>query len=149
MIQAYYDAGHSLAECEARFGFSRASWSEAVRRGDVQPRPRAMPLEQLLGGVRQRTHLKLRLIAAGLKEDRCEGCGIAEWRQAPLSLALHHLNGDGHDNRLENLQLLCPNCHSQTENFGGRKRRAGRGGGARCAAEDPTCRPAVSRPVFG
>ena len=39
-------------------------------------------------------------------------------------MALHHVNGDGSDNRLENLQMLCPNCHSQTENFAGRKRRA-------------------------
>lgn len=59
----------------------------------------------------------------GLKADRCEICGISEWLGRPLSLPLHHLNGDGDDNRLENLQLLCPNCHSQTENFAGRKRR--------------------------
>jgi 5-methylcytosine-specific restriction endonuclease McrA len=36
---------------------------------------------------------------------------------------LHHVNGDGRDNRLENLQLLCPNCHSQTDNFAGRNVR--------------------------
>jgi len=37
-------------------------------------------------------------------------------------MALHHVNGDGRDNRLENLVMLCPNCHSQTENFSGRGR---------------------------
>jgi 5-methylcytosine-specific restriction endonuclease McrA len=43
-------------------------------------------------------------------------------------MALHHINGDGRDNRLENLQFLCPNCHSQTENFAGRNvRRNGSG----------------------
>lgn len=53
---------------------------------------------------------------------RCEKCGLDEWRGSPLSLALHHVNGDRHDNRLANLQLLCPNCHSQTDNFAGRNR---------------------------
>jgi 5-methylcytosine-specific restriction endonuclease McrA len=67
--------------------------------------------------------LKRRLIKLGLKADRCEICGISAWRGAPLSLALHHVNGDGRDNRLENLQLLCPNCHSQTDNFAGRNVR--------------------------
>ena len=81
-----------------------------------------MPIEQLLvvGRRTQRGHLKLRLIAEGLKANRCEICGIEDWRGAPLSLALHHINGDGLDNRLENLQLLCGNCHSQTDTFGGR-----------------------------
>jgi 5-methylcytosine-specific restriction endonuclease McrA len=38
-------------------------------------------------------------------------------------VALHHVNGDGLDNRIENLVMLCPNCHSQTDNFSGRGRR--------------------------
>ena len=42
---------------------------------------------------------------------------------AQLSLCLHHINGDRHDNRLENLELLCPNCHSQTPNFGSKNKR--------------------------
>jgi Zn finger protein HypA/HybF involved in hydrogenase expression len=80
-----------------------------------------MPVEELLAGRRGRTHLKGRLFRLGLKQNRCERCGLEEWRGEPLSMALHHVNGDGRDNRLENLELLCPNCHSQTENFAGRK----------------------------
>jgi hypothetical protein len=119
-IQRYYDAGHSVSECQARFGFARESWNQAVRRGAVRPRPKSMPIEALLAGRRNRNHLKRRLLSAGLKQNRCEACGIDTWRGLPLSLCLHHLNGHGDDNRLENLQLLCPNCHSQTPNFSGK-----------------------------
>lgn len=121
-VQRYYDAGRSVRECSAHFGFSMQTWHAAVARGAVCARPRAMPLEQLLarGAVRGRHNIKQRLIAAGLKEARCEACGISDWRGAPLSMQLHHVNGDGRDNRLDNLRLLCPNCHSQTENFSGR-----------------------------
>ena len=67
----------------------------------------------------QSSKLKKRLIEAGLKEDRCEECGIGnEWNGKPLTLQVHHINGNHRDNRIENLQILCPNCHSQTENYG-------------------------------
>jgi 5-methylcytosine-specific restriction endonuclease McrA len=122
-VQRFYDAGNSITKCMARFGFSRKTFNDARLRGAIVSRPQAMPLERLLSAPRQRGHLKRRLINLGLKEDRCELCGISEWLGAPLSLALHHVNGDGKDNRLENLQLLCPNCHSQTDNFAGRNMR--------------------------
>lgn len=67
-----------------------------------------------------RTKLKERLFKEGLKEKKCEICGISEWQGKPISLQLHHINGINNDNRLSNLQILCPNCHSQTENFGSR-----------------------------
>jgi hypothetical protein len=121
-IRAYYDAGHSMRECQAAFGFSGAAWSEAVQRGDIRSRPRAEAHESIFvrGPKRNRYHLKRRLIADGLKDPACEECGISEWRGRPLPLELHHVNGDGTDNRVENLNLLCPNCHSQTGNWGGK-----------------------------
>ena len=80
----------------------------------------ALPLEKILikDSEYNRTKLKTRLVKEGLKEYKCECCGISEWNGKPLTLQLHHINGIHNDNRLSNLQLLCPNCHSQTENFG-------------------------------
>ncbi|MTD42909.1 helix-turn-helix domain-containing protein [Conexibacter sp. W3-3-2] len=124
-VQAFYDAGNSISACQAQFGMARATFGAAVRRGQVVTRPQAMPLEQLLARPRNRQHVKQRLIQAGLKDDACEQCGIARWRGAPLAIELHHRNGDPADNRLENLQLLCPNCHSQTDTFAGRRRPPG------------------------
>jgi hypothetical protein len=124
-IQLYYDAGHSVRSCMKQFGFSLGAWTFAVRRGAVVARPKALPLDELLAAdtPRSRNNVKQRLIAAGLKRNRCEECGIKSWREHPLSLCLHHVNGERHDNRLENLALLCPNCHSQTPNFGSKNCR--------------------------
>lgn len=47
----------------------------------------------------------------------CNDCGISSWNGKPIVLELDHKNGNNRDNRLENLQLLCPNCHSQTETY--------------------------------
>jgi transposase-like protein len=121
-IQRAYDSGLSVRQCARRFGFNLASWHQAVQRGDVVARPQAMPIERLLvvGRRTSRHHLKLRLLKEGLKENRCEQCGIAEWRGKALNMQLHHINGDGSDNRLENIIFLCANCHSQTDTYGGR-----------------------------
>lgn len=63
--------------------------------------------------------LKLKIIKEGLKVYKCEKCGATHWNDEQIVLQLHHINGDSSDNRLENLMLLCPNCHSQTENYCG------------------------------
>ena len=65
--------------------------------------------------------LRNRLLKEGIKEHRCERCKRTEWEGQPIPLQLHHINGNRSDNRLENLQMICPNCHSLTDNYCGRK----------------------------
>jgi 5-methylcytosine-specific restriction endonuclease McrA len=69
------------------------------------------------------THrLKRRLIGFNLKSSICEICGnVGEWNGQALTLQLDHINGIKTDNRLENLRILCPNCHSQTDTYSGKK----------------------------
>jgi Zn finger protein HypA/HybF involved in hydrogenase expression len=82
-------------------------------------------LEHYLNGVLIQSHkLKLRLISEGIKEHKCEECGINEWKGQPTPIELDHINGNHHDNRLENLRLLCPNCHAQTETYRGKNKKS-------------------------
>jgi transposase-like protein len=124
-VQRFYDAGNSIADCVHEFGFNRATFDAARIRGDVRTRSRSAPADVIFAeGVRRnRGHLKERLRQAGLLPIACEVCGLSEWQGRPLVLQLHHRNGNGLDNRFENLALLCANCHSQTENWGGRNVR--------------------------
>lgn len=57
---------------------------------------------------------------AALRGYECECCGLSEWNGNLLTLELHHIDGDCMNNVLENLMLLCPNCHSQTKNWRGK-----------------------------
>jgi hypothetical protein len=84
---------------------------------------RRQPLDEILTQHSQYTttsHLRARLLRSGLLENQCVICGLSEWLGAPLTLHLDHVNGVHDDQRLENLRLLCPNCHSQTETYCGR-----------------------------
>ena len=66
--------------------------------------------------------LRKRLIKEGYKEHKCECCGITEWNGQPAPIELDHINGNHHDNRLENLRILCPNCHAQTDTYRGKNK---------------------------
>lgn len=81
-----------------------------------------IPLKDILtvDSTYHRWHLKNRLIREGILDNKCDDCGqLPEWNGKVLKLHLDHKNGVGNDNRLINLRLLCPNCHSQTPTYGG------------------------------
>ncbi len=67
---------------------------------------------------RNNTSLKKRLFAEGLKENKCEFCGLGDvWMGIKISLILDHINGINSDYRIENLRIICPNCNATTETF--------------------------------
>lgn len=66
-------------------------------------------------------HLKARLLKEGIFEYVCKKCGNnGNWMGSKLILQLEHKNGNSKDHRLDNLCLLCPNCHSQTQTYAGK-----------------------------
>ena len=99
--------------------FKGPGWSKGMK-GIGKPR---IPLDKIL--IRNSTYqsykLKKRLYSVGLKLPKCEECGWAHKNSdGYLPLELDHINGDHMDNRIENLRVLCPNCHSLKSNHRGR-----------------------------
>ena len=96
------------------------AWNQGERYRNFSP---AKPLSEVL--IEHSTwinynHLRKRLFNEGIKEYRCECCNRTEWLGKPIKLELHHINGIKDDLRIENLQILCPNCHAFTDNYRGK-----------------------------
>jgi len=99
--------------------FKGKAWNKGLR-GIGKP---IIPLEFILkkGSSYQSFKLKKRLFSENLKKQFCEECGWSTRNEEGyLPLELDHINGDRHDNRLENLRILCPNCHSLKPTHRGR-----------------------------
>ena len=82
------------------------------------------PLEEVLVENRQTgsNKLKKRLLRQNILKDKCALCKMgSKWNGKQLVLQLDHINGDHSDNRIKNLRILCPNCHSQTPTFCSKK----------------------------
>ena len=91
-------------------------------KGKNKPSCKLIPLEEILAGKHptyQTYKLKLRMLKEGLIEDKCEKCG---WHEKPdgaeyTPCELHHKDGNSHNHLRENLEMICPNCHSLTESY--------------------------------
>lgn len=108
--------------------FTGNAWNKGLR-GIGKP---LIPLEKIL--VRNSTYqsfkLKKRLFQVGVKKRECEECGWAKTSaDGYLPLELDHINGDRHDNRIKNLRILCPNCHSLKPTHRGKNKKLKRRGG--------------------
>lgn len=68
------------------------------------------------------SRLKKRLIKEGVKENKCENCELNEWMGGKIPLELHHMDGNHYNNLLNNLKILCPNCHTLTPNYRGKNK---------------------------
>lgn len=94
---------------------------QAHRKGKTFSSKLKIPLSQILVQDSDRvlrTGFKRRIIAEGLLEEKCSICDLGTtWQGRKIVLQIDHINGDCLDHRIENLRLLCPNCHSQTETF--------------------------------
>ena len=69
------------------------------------------------------SRLRIKLIRDGIKDKKCEMCNLTEWLGKEIKFELHHIDGNHHNNSFDNLQILCPNCHSLTPNHGRQKLR--------------------------
>ena len=87
--------------------------------------PNSINIEDYLNNKRIISSYKLKslLIKNNIKEWKCENCGLTEWLNTKIPLELHHIDGNSFNNKLDNLLLLCPNCHALTENYRGRAKK--------------------------
>lgn len=91
-------------------------------KGMIKKSSTYMPLIDYLAQSKdiQTNKIRHKLLLEGYKEYKCECCGLTEWLGKPIPLEVHHKDGNAHNNVIENYQLLCPNCHAQTDSYRGR-----------------------------
>jgi len=109
-----------VVERTRTLGLDTMHFTSQTTRGEK--RQNAVTLDDILTNKRpfESSYVKKRLLKAGLLTYHCYECKLVEWRGKPLTLELDHIDGNNQNNALNNLRLLCPNCHAQTPTFRGR-----------------------------
>ena len=78
---------------------------------------RKSALELIKSNSTRNSRKRERLIEDGLKERKCECCGLSEWMGKPIPLELHHKDFNHYNNELDNLMIVCSNCHMQLHGY--------------------------------
>lgn len=94
-------------------------------KGVSKPISPRVPTDEIIHGKHphfQTFKLKNRLLKEGLIENVCSVCGINSWNNKPLNMELDHVDGNRTNHKIENLRMLCPNCHAQTETYRSKNR---------------------------
>ena len=132
-IKLAYQKYDTLHQASSELKMTTVSlWRRAKKIGlawkdkNYKPEQKKIPLNEIIEGKHpyyQTLKLKKRLLKEGLKENKCDICGITEWNGMELLIQLDHIDGDSHNHKLENLRMVCPNCHSQTHTYCGKNKK--------------------------
>lgn len=92
--------------------FTGKGWNKGLA---FKPNPSIPTTQLLVSNSNYQSHkLRKRLLRENYFEHKCYSCNLTEWMNYPITLELEHIDGDHTNNQIENLTLLCPNCHSLT-----------------------------------
>lgn len=116
---------NSKATCKAHKDGRIPGWSKQWKNGTIKSWSKGLILQKEEDIFKDYSefssgYVKKALLFYKIKEYKCEMCGITSWNKKCIVLELNHINGNNRDNRLDNLEFLCPNCHSQTNFWRGR-----------------------------
>jgi len=127
LIEQFNKTPH-IGKLKHHFGLPDITiWRRLVKLG-LRPNSKGgskISLDEILAGDHpyyQTYKLRNRLIKEGIKHNKCERCGITEWNGKELSFQLEHIDGNSYNHSLNNLMIICPNCHSQTDTYCGRNK---------------------------